>query len=147
MDYRQKNMKKILTSIAGAAAYLSLAAPAFAQINTNLSPCSSVANGSVLAAGCRGSGLGLGQVIGFAIGLIFVVAVLIALFFLVYGGIKWITSGGDKGGVEGARNQIVAAVIGLIIVFLSFFILNLVLGMFGLSIFNLVLPVLGNGTI
>lgn len=144
MIYRQINMKKVLTSIGATAAYLSLAVPAFAaNISTDLNPCQNAGGGTAIEAACRASGWSLGRVIGFAIGLIFVVAILIALFFLVYGGIKWITSGGDKGGVEAARNQIVAAVIGLIIVFLSFFVLNLVLGFFGLSLFNLVLPVLG----
>lgn len=135
-------MKKLITSIGATATYLSFAGSAFAQgINTNIDPCQTATG--VLFGACRGRNWNLGQVIGFAISLVFIAAILIALFFLVYGGIKWITSGGDKGGVEAARNQIVAAVIGLIVVFLAFFILNLVLGFFGLSLFNLTLPVLG----
>ena len=102
--------------------------PFFTNQNTN----------EVLKAACATRDLG--QVLGFVVTIAFVIAVLIALFFLLWGGIKWITSGGDKGGVEAARNQIIAAVIGLIIVFLSFFILNLVLGLFGLSLFDLKLP-------
>ncbi len=138
-------MKKFLTSIGGTLAYLNFAAPVLAQaapgVNRNVNPCQTA--NSVLLAACRGQSWNLGQLIGFVISIVFIVAILIALFFLVYGGIKWITSGGDKGGVEAARNQIVAAVIGLIIVFLSFFILNLVLGFFGLTLFTLELPVLG----
>lgn len=55
-----------------------------------------------------------------------VIGILLALGFLVFGGIKWITSQGDKAAVEGARGTIVAAIIGLVLIFLSIFILNLV---------------------
>ena len=44
--------------------------------------------------------------------LVIVVAALLTLFYLVMGAISWITSGGDKGKVEEARNKITAAVIG-----------------------------------
>jgi hypothetical protein len=43
------------------------------------------------------------------------------------GGIEWITSGGDKGKTESARNKITAAVIGLVILAASWAILGLVL--------------------
>lgn len=71
-----------------------------------------------------------------------VIAVIIALFFLIFGGIKWVISGGDKTNVEAARNTIVAAIVGLVIVFLAWFILN-VIGqfIFGKSLIDiLVIP-------
>lgn len=139
-------MKKFISSTILSASLLAVnASQAFAN-NDSLNPCENNASG-VLAAACATQGRSLGSIIGFVIAVIFVVAILIALFFLVWGGIKWITSGGDKGGVEAARSQIIAAVIGLIIVFLAFFILNLVLGLFGLNLFDLRLPTLsGTGT-
>lgn len=81
-----------------------------------------------------------GGVVGSAITILFVLATVLALGFLVYGGIKWIMSGGDKAGVEAARGTIVAAIVGLVIVFLSYFILNIVLGFFDLTLSKLVLP-------
>ena len=48
--------------------------------------------------------------------LIIIAAGLIAFVYLLLGGIKWITSGGDKAAVETARNQIIQALIGLIVV-------------------------------
>lgn len=81
-----------------------------------------------------------GKIVGNVVTIAFIIAIVIALGFLVYGGIKWITSGGDKTAVEGARNTIVAAIVGLVIVFLAYFILNLILGFFGLSLGELVLP-------
>jgi len=109
----------------------------------SLNPCDGQDANNILNAACAGSNQSIGAIIGFVITIAFVIAILVALLFLVWGGIKWITSGGDKGGVEAARNQIVAAVIGLIVVFLAFFILNLVLTLFGLSLFNLQLPTFG----
>ena len=110
---------------------------------TNIGPCATPASDRIRTL-CAGRDLG--QVIGFVETIAFMIAVLIALAFLILGGIKWITSGGDKDGVEGARNQIIAAVVGLIIVFLAFFILNLILGLFGMSLFNLTLPRFPGGT-
>jgi threonine/homoserine/homoserine lactone efflux protein len=69
-----------------------------------------------------------------------VLAVIIALLYLLYGGIKWVTSGGDKTQVENARNHITAAVTGLIIVFLAIFVITIVLSFFGLNVSQLVLP-------
>lgn len=62
----------------------------------------------------------------FLVTLLLVVGIVIAVVFLIYGGIKWILSGGDSKQVEGARNHIVAAIIGLIIVVGAFFILTVV---------------------
>ncbi len=83
-----------------------------------------------------------GAVIGAIVIVFFVIAVIIALLWLIIGGIKWITSSGDSSKVEAARNQIIAAVIGLVVVFLSFFILNVLLTVFGVEggLTNLTLP-------
>lgn len=70
-----------------------------------------------------------------------VIAAIIFFFMLVIGGIKWIASGGDKGATEGARNQITAALVGLVIVFAAWAIAGLVRAFFGgIDIFNLTLP-------
>lgn len=65
------------------------------------------------------------------VALAFTIIIIIALFLLLWGGIKWISSGGDKTKIEGARKTITYTIIGLILVFLSFFIVNLVTGIFG----------------
>lgn len=67
----------------------------------------------------------------FIIQLIFIIGVVIAVAFLIYGGIKWILSGGDKQAVESARNHIVAAIVGLIIVAGAFFIIGLIFQLVG----------------
>ena len=69
-----------------------------------------------------------------------IIGVLIFFFILVIGGIKWITSGGDKGQTETARNQITAALVGLVIVFAAWAILQLIKTFFGIDIFSLTIP-------
>ena len=65
---------------------------------------------------------------------ILVIASVIFFFILVLGGIKWITSGGDKGQTEAARNQITAALIGLVIVFSAWAIIQLIETFFNVNI-------------
>lgn len=67
----------------------------------------------------------------FIIQLIFVIGIIIAIVFLIYGGIKWVLSGGDKTAVEAARNHIVAAIVGLVIIAGSFVIFSLVFQLLG----------------
>ena len=47
-----------------------------------------------------------------------------ALIFLIWGGFKLLRSQGDQKQVQGARQTITYALIGLILIFLSFFIIN-----------------------
>ncbi len=65
-----------------------------------------------------------------------IVGVIIVLFYLIWGGIDWMTSGGDKGKTESARNKITAAIIGLIILVSSWAIMMFVQQILGLSIFQ-----------
>jgi hypothetical protein len=70
-----------------------------------------------------------------------VVAAIVFFFMLVIGGIKWIMSGGDKAKTEDARNQITSALIGLVIVFAAWAIIQLISTFFGgLNILDLKLP-------
>lgn len=75
-----------------------------------------------------------------AINAIFVLAVIIFFFMLVWGGIRWITSGGDKAQTETARSQITNAIIGLVITLSAYAILNLIALVLGVgSIFELLI--------
>lgn len=73
--------------------------------------------------------------------LVMVVGAIIFFFMLVIGGIRWIASGGDKAQTEAARNQITAALIGLVIVFAAWAIVSLINVFFNVNIFSLVIPV------
>ena len=64
------------------------------------------------------------QVLTNAITIIFIIAGLAVLFMLIYGAFQWIISGGEKEKVEEARKRIMAAIVGIIILALAFFIIN-----------------------
>lgn len=137
-------MKKLLTSLSlSAGTLLASAMPAFAQAVDKSGNLGSFCPEGQFNFTCS---LSAGTVIGGAVNLIFVIAIIIAFVFLLIGGFKWIVSGGDKGAVEGARNTIIAAIVGLVILFLSYIILNLVLGLFGTTLNDLNLPKIGSAT-
>jgi hypothetical protein len=69
----------------------------------------------------------IGILINRALNFVMVLGALLVFLYLIMGGIEWITSGGDKGKTESARNKITAAVIGLVILAASWAILGLVL--------------------
>lgn len=48
----------------------------------------------------------------------------VALGFIIYGAIKFITSGGDSDKVTSARNTLIYAIIGIIVIVLSYAIVN-----------------------
>lgn len=70
------------------------------------------------------------------------VGIIAALVFLILGAIKWIISGGDKEKVAGARGQIIAAIIGLVVLLLAVVILSFVMRVLGVgdSIFDIKIP-------
>ncbi|MCL4354892.1 hypothetical protein M1349_05525 [Patescibacteria group bacterium] len=128
-------MKRIGSVLTSAASYLILAPTVLAVTNANPSE------------GLEGPFAGLGKIgenlggtIGRLITAIFVIAAIISLFYLIYGAVKWIISEGDKQKVADARNHIIAALVGLVIVFLSYFIMSIILGIFGLSFNDLQIP-------
>ncbi len=65
-----------------------------------------------------------------AINIFSVIVGVIAVVMIIIGGVKYITSGGDAGNVTGAKNTILYAIIGLVIVALSQVIVQFVLGSF-----------------
>jgi len=71
------------------------------------------------------------------IGLAFVVGVIVFLFIILIGGIQWISSGGDKAGIEAARGKILNAVVGLIVLFAALAILSFLGDFFGLDLLDI----------
>ncbi|OGG01629.1 hypothetical protein A2Z33_07630 [Candidatus Gottesmanbacteria bacterium RBG_16_52_11] len=68
----------------------------------------------------------IGSLIGAIIGVFLIFAFILAMFYLLTGGIQWITSGGDKGKLQAARDKIIQAILGLIIVAAIWAIMTLV---------------------
>lgn len=57
----------------------------------------------------------------------------VALFFIMYGGLKLILSQGDKTAVEEGKKTITYAIIGLVLILMSFFIINIIAYMTGVE--------------
>lgn len=74
-----------------------------------------------------------GKLITGLLNMVMFVAALLVFAYLVWGGVQWITSGGDKGKTEEARNKITAAIIGLAVVAASYAIFLLVVSFLGVS--------------
>lgn len=66
--------------------------------------------------------------------LIFLVAGTAIVFFFLFGGVKWIFSGGDKQQVESAKNMMTAAIIGFAIVALTYVAMRVIEAFFGITI-------------
>lgn len=112
--------KKLAASLVAQA--LVLAAPAAALAQTEVVP-SKIApiNNAV-------------NVVRGIIQFILVVAFVAAFVFLIIGGVRWITAGGDEKAVASARNTITAALIGLVIVLVAYAIIRLVEIFFNVNI-------------
>ena len=62
------------------------------------------------------------------------VIVVVSLFFMIYGGIKWIMSEGEAKNVEVAQHIIINSAIGLGIAMLSYFFLNIASAFLGFKL-------------
>ena len=76
----------------------------------------------------------IGSLMSALVGTMLIIAALLAFLYLILGGISWITSGGDKAGMEAARNKITHAIVGLIIVGAAWAIMVLVQSFLGITI-------------
>jgi len=56
-----------------------------------------------------------------------------ALFFVIYAGIKYIRSGGEDEKIKSARETLTYAIIGLVVILLSFLIINLISAVTGVT--------------
>lgn len=53
--------------------------------------------------------------IGSVISIVMIVALLILLFFLIWGAIEWMTSSGDNTKLQNARNRMLHAIVGVLV--------------------------------
>ena len=64
------------------------------------------------------------------------IAALLVFLYLIWGGIQWITSGGDKSKTQEARDRITAALVGLAVVAAAWAIMLIIQYFFGISVLN-----------
>ena len=116
-------MKKLATLINSALLSLTLATPAFAQ-GTGTVGFEKPAEAKITD---------IGKLISTGISVVIIVSGILVFVFLVWGGIEWLTSGGDKGKVENARNRIVSALVGLAIIAASWALVRIIAYFFGVD--------------
>ena len=76
------------------------------------------------------SGTTISTVLGVGFSVLVGIGIIATLFYLIWGGIDWITSEGDKQKVNQARTKIGFAIIGLVIIFASFLIIQTITHIF-----------------
>lgn len=77
-----------------------------------------------------------GTILSTLITTITVVGGLAFVIFFTLGGLKWLTSGGDKGKVQEAQQQMTQGVIGLVAIVAALFVVGIVGGALGINILN-----------
>lgn len=124
---KTKQLKFFLVALASILGMqLSLMAPTFAD-----DVCSSSSNAPAevkKAAGCSGNKDALPTIITNILYVIIGVAGLVAVIYIIIGGINYMTSAGDTSKLEKAKKTILYACIGLIICALAFAIVNWTIG-------------------
>ncbi len=76
----------------------------------------------------------LGKVLSNGLTMFMTVGIILCLIFIVWSGVQWATSSGDKNKLASARGRITWAIVGLVIILLVFFILNVVGKLFGVKL-------------
>lgn len=71
------------------------------------------------------------------IGIVLIGGSIIFFFVFLMGAISWITSGGDKQALEGARSKITNGIIGLVLLFMAFAVIGLIEKFFGINILTI----------
>lgn len=70
---------------------------------------------------------GINKIITDIINIFSIIVGIVSVIMIIYGGFSYVTSGGDSGKVGNAKNTIIYAIIGLVIVALAQFIVQFVL--------------------
>ncbi len=85
----------------------------------------------------------IGNLIGSIVGVLLIFSFVGAFFYMLLGGFDWITAGGDKTKLQGARDKITNALIGLIVVAASWAVMMLVGNFLGITFPKLPIPTIG----
>jgi len=84
-------------------------------------------DGNVAACDSAGAGNTVNNIVRTVINVFTWVVGIVSVIMIIVGGFKYITSGGDSGAVTGAKNTILYAIVGLVVVVLAQVIVRFVL--------------------
>ncbi len=122
-----------LALVLGFAAPIAFTANTSAQINLDCGSIGDCADGGAGATDPDGAASGdeasdrVSEIIETVINVFSIVVGVVSVIMIIIGGLKYITSGGDSGNVTGAKNTILYAIIGLVVVALAQVIVRFVL--------------------
>jgi hypothetical protein len=85
----------------------------------------------------------IGKLLSAGIQVAMIVAAILTFAFLVWGGIQWILSGGDKTQTQAARDRITMALVGLGIVAAAWALMKVIGFFFGVDVFQFTIPSAG----
>ncbi len=128
-----KNFRKSLAALVAslALAIIPVLAPvavSAADISGNLKCGSNLdASGTGCDSNITTGSSNLNNVITDIVNIFSVIVGVVSVIMIIYGGFRYVTSGGDSGNVSSAKNTIIYAVIGLVVVALAQFIVQFVL--------------------
>jgi hypothetical protein len=123
-------MKKLIQRIAlGLATIASVSALSFAPVYAAQTQAQKdvCAGAAITGADCADGGKGLNSVVGNIINILSVIIGFAAVVMIMLAGFRYITSGGDASGVKGAKDSLLYAIVGLVIVALAQTIVRFVL--------------------
>jgi opacity protein-like surface antigen len=131
-----KKFKNLLIVAASVAALLSPAlVPAVAsaqQTDINNGLCAGTNLNPGQTGGCTvdqgAANTKINNILKTVVNLFSLVVGIISVIMIIIGGLKYITSGGEASNISGAKNTIIYAIVGLVIVALAQFIVHFVLG-------------------
>lgn len=69
---------------------------------------------------------GINRVIGGAVGLVLLLAAIVAFVYFIIAGFQYMTAGGDAAKAQAARQHIINSIIGIVIILLSYAILRFI---------------------
>lgn len=137
MVHKMKNALKglaVFASVVGLAGFL-LAGPVYADTTVDIKKCTEHGTtiGNFDPNACTGTadtganGNSVGALARKIVNFMSILVGVVAVIMIIVGGFKYITSGGDSNKISSAKNTIIYALIGLIIVALSQFIVQFIL--------------------
>lgn len=113
--------------LAGASLFMSTAT-AYADAKDDL--CKGVTAATGQACSSKGDDTAVSGAVRTTLRILQVIAGIFAIFYLIYAGIKFITSTGSSDGVKSARNTIIYTSVGLVVVLIAEAIIRFVLNRF-----------------
>lgn len=135
--------KRTLTGVFAAFAFALVALFAPVAPTANAADCTTTGGGIQAGLDCANPGAenvpqnlfqGDGSVFKTIVNVLLFLIGAISVIMLIFGGIRYTVSGGNSASVTAAKNTILYAIIGLIIAFLAFAIVNWVLGAVGSNV-------------